>query len=102
MAFPTCWDGVNIDSDDHMSHVSYDLDGGSFDGRCPESHPVKLPKIQFFFRIIEYRGGYHTFADGSSIYHADYFSGWNQTELQNVLDTCENDSEASYESRCLV
>eukprot|EP00553_Chaetoceros_curvisetus_P002667 CAMPEP_0204621210 /NCGR_PEP_ID=MMETSP0717-20131115/6998_1 /ASSEMBLY_ACC=CAM_ASM_000666 /TAXON_ID=230516 /ORGANISM="Chaetoceros curvisetus" /LENGTH=82 /DNA_ID=CAMNT_0051635573 /DNA_START=895 /DNA_END=1139 /DNA_ORIENTATION=+ len=35
MAFPTCWDGVNIDSDDHMSHVAYDVEGGQFDGDCP-------------------------------------------------------------------
>ena len=32
MAFPTCWDGVNIDSSDHRSHVSYDIDNGEFGG----------------------------------------------------------------------
>ena len=86
---------MNIDSDDHMSHVSYDDDGGRFDGECPESHPVKFPEIQFFFRIREYSGGTHEFADGTSFYHADYFSGWDVEELQEVLDTCENDSEAA-------
>lgn len=30
LSFPTCWDGINVDSDDHQSHVSYDLDGGVF------------------------------------------------------------------------
>lgn len=95
MAFPTCWDGVNLDSDDHMSHVAYDLNGGSFDGECPDTHPVKLPEIQFFFRILEYTGGTHRFADGTSFYHADYFSGWDQNELQTILDTCSNDSEAA-------
>lgn len=95
MAFPICWDGVNLDSDDHMSHVSYDLDGGRFDGECPDTHPVKFPEIQFFFRIIEYTGGSHTFADGSSFFHADYFSGWNESELQQVLDECSNYSEAA-------
>lgn len=30
MSFPTCWDGKNIDSEDHKSHVSYDIDGGVF------------------------------------------------------------------------
>jgi hypothetical protein len=95
MAFPTCWDGVNIDSEDHMSHVAYDMNGGSFDGECPDTHPVKLPEIQFFFRILEYKGGPYRFADGTSFYHADYFSGWNQDELQAVLDTCVNDSEAA-------
>ena len=29
MAFPTCWDGTSLDSPDHMSHVSYDLEGES-------------------------------------------------------------------------
>lgn len=95
MAFPTCWDGTNIDSEDHMSHVSYDIDGGIFDGDCPKSHPIKLPEIQFFFRIVSYRGGKHIFADGTSFYHADYISGWKQNELQTVLDGCENDSDAA-------
>jgi len=95
MAFPTCWDGVNIDSEDHMSHVSYDNDGGYFDGECPDSHPVKLPEIQFFFRILPYPGGTHVFADGTNFYHADYFSGWDSAELQFVLDNCENESEAA-------
>ena len=59
--------------------------GGRFDGECPSSHPVKIPEIQFFFRIAPYSGGQHIFSDGTSFYHADYFSGWNQQELQNVL-----------------
>ena len=95
MAFPTCWDGVNIDSEDHMSHVSYDIEGGRFDGECPSSHPVKLPEIQLFFRILPYPGGTHVFADGTNYYHADYFSGWDSVFLQDVLDRCENYSDAA-------
>ena len=70
MAFPTCWDGVNIDSDDHKSHVAYSLGDGSFDGDCPSSHPVKLPQINFFFRIVPYSGGQHIFSDMTSFFHA--------------------------------
>lgn len=95
LSFPTCWDGINVDSDDHQSHVSYDLDGGVFDGECPSSHPIKIPQIQLFFRILNYSGGKHIFADGTSFYHADYFSGWDDTFLQTVLDECFNDSEAA-------
>ena len=29
------------------------------------------------------------------IFHSDYFSGWDEQELQTVLDNCENDSEAA-------
>ena len=27
--------------------------------------------------------------------HADYFSGWDETQLQKVLDECKNDGEAA-------
>jgi len=93
MSFPTCWDG-QFDSDDHQSHVHYTLDG-ELDGQCPASHPHRLPQIQFFFRIMPYSGGWHTFSDSTSIYHADYVSGWNETFLQEVLDNCETDSFAA-------
>ena len=94
MAFPTCWDGVNIDSEDHMSHVSYDIEGGRFDADCPATHPVKLPEIQLFFRIQPYPGGKHVFSDGTSFYHADYFSGWDSKELQNQTNTQQGYSSA--------
>merc|ERR1711907_910295 len=42
--FPSCWDGVNVDSDDHMSHVAY-TDDGYADGECPESHPISIPQL---------------------------------------------------------
>ena len=29
------------------------------------------------------------------IFHSDYFSGWDEKELQKVLDNCDNDSEAA-------
>ena len=91
MFFPSCWDGVNLDSPDHMSHVAYAVDG-EVDGDCPSSHPVKIPAISLFFRIFDYDGGWHTFSDGSGTFHADYVSGWDEEVLQGVLDNCENDS----------
>lgn len=94
--FPSCWDGVNLDSVDHMSHVSYDEEPeGAFDGPCPQSHPVKIPEIHWYFRILNYPGGHHQFSDGTGTLHADYMSGWNATFLQQVLDNCINYSEAA-------
>lgn len=81
-------DGQNNDSDDHMSHVVYSSDGSEF-GSCPGTHPFKLPVIQLFFRINNYKGGHYTFSDGSSVFHADYISGWEETFLQSVLDNCQ-------------
>ena len=29
------------------------------------------------------------------VFHSDYFSGWEEKELQDVLDDCENESDAA-------
>ena len=49
--FPTCWDGVNLDSPDHISHIAYPVNG-SFESNapCPASHPVRIP--QLFYETI--------------------------------------------------
>lgn len=106
IVFPSCWDGESLTADDYMSHVAYttgswdslpvdDRQAEAYAGECPSTHPVRIPEIQFYFRIKEYEGGHHVFADGGSEVHADYFSGWAEAELQTVLDECENDSEAA-------
>lgn len=46
--FPSCWDGKNLDSLDHKSHMAYpDLVG---DGNCPKTHPVRL--VTLFYEVI--------------------------------------------------
>jgi hypothetical protein len=40
---PSCWDGENLDSDDHKSHVVFPGE----DGQCPQENPVPLPRLQF-------------------------------------------------------
>ena len=70
--FPTCWNGVSLTSANMMDHVSYDTTvEGRFDGDCPATHPVKLPELHLYFRILDYPGGQHVFSDGTDIYHAD-------------------------------
>jgi len=98
--FPTCWDGTNVESEtgDHVAY-SEGCDGDEhnecFEFSCPASHPVKMPEIHLYVRVLGYEGGPHMFSDGSDIFHSDYFSGWDQTELQRVLDNCDNPSEAA-------
>ena len=29
------------------------------------------------------------------VFHSDYMSGWDEDELQRVLDNCDNDSEGA-------
>jgi hypothetical protein len=100
--FPSCWDGVNGDSSDHKSHMSYPI-GQNDNGACPSSHPVHL--ISIFFEVIysidkfanRWYGSDHpfVFAQGDRTgygFHGDFVNGWNQTTLQDAVDTCTNDS----------
>ena len=48
--FPSCWDGKNLDSPDHQSHVAYSeggWGGATGGGSCPSTHPVKLPQVMY-------------------------------------------------------
>ena len=48
--FPTCWDGVNLVSENMMDHVAYDTTAtGRFDGDCPASHPSNCRRSTFIF-----------------------------------------------------
>jgi len=53
LTFPTCWDGVNLDSADHKSHVAYPIAGSVTDrfdydgGKCPDTHPIKVPQVMY-------------------------------------------------------
>ena len=62
VTFPTCWDGVNLDSPDHQSHVAYaaipyepyadpiitrPYTPAQERGKCPDTHPVHLPQLMY-------------------------------------------------------
>lgn len=51
ISFQQCWDGVNLDSPDHKSHmatpVAYNSPDSSRPFRCPATHPVVLPLVTF-------------------------------------------------------
>jgi len=79
--FPNCWDGLNLDSADHASHLAYGLNG-----RCPATHPVRLPMLamQIHYRLTSTAG--LAFASGS-IYsaHADFFNAWDPAVLAALV-----------------
>lgn len=47
LIFPSCWDGKNLDSADHQSHVAYSNSGGLGTPNCPTSHPVSIPQVMY-------------------------------------------------------
>jgi len=53
--FPSCWDGKNIDSSDHKSHVAF-LSTGPDNGTCSDPNfPVTIPRIFMEFLTISDR-----------------------------------------------
>jgi len=92
--FPSCWDGKNIDSDDHKTHVAYPAIGDYNTGVCPESHPVAIFSlfVEFFFNTGLFQDiNKFAFANGDPTafgYHADFMMGWTDRAL---LQTAHND-----------
>jgi uncharacterized protein DUF1996 len=85
---PNCWDGMNLDSPEHASHMAYPSSN-----RCPASHPVVLPMVESFFRFKVGTApiGEVTLASGPWwTIHADLFFAWEPSELQRFVDQCLN------------
>ncbi|CAI6013883.1 hypothetical protein V2G26_003837 [Clonostachys chloroleuca] len=93
--FPSCWDGKNLDSSDHKSHVAFPAIGDYNTGVCPPSHPVAIfsvffeffydiNAIQDFNRLVWAQGD----AKGYGL-HGDFLNGWaDQRRFERAMDTC--------------
>lgn len=101
--FPSCWDGKNLDTPDHKSHMSYPASGNYNSGPCPPSHPVHL--ISIFYEVIydtqkfanEWYGSSQpfVFAQGDPTgygMHGDFVNGWDVDVLQRATDQCTSNS----------
>ena len=77
--FPDCWDGVNLDSPDHKSHMAYAGKGKT----CPPTHPILLPRIRVNVRYPTTGGPTAVLASGGQFSgHADFFNVWVPSELR--------------------
>ncbi|TFK27831.1 hypothetical protein FA15DRAFT_701627 [Coprinopsis marcescibilis] len=100
--FPSCWNGRDLDSPNHKSHVAYRSNGPD-SGECTDPNfPVSLPRIflevywgtadfdrfrsqamrpeQPFVFAYGDRTGYGN--------HADFTNGWEPGVLQRAVDGC--------------
>lgn len=89
ISFPSCWDGRNLDSADHRSHMSYPRGG-----RCPSTHPVEVSHLTMNVgynvtsaNVSTYKkwtlASDHAGQPGGSTTHADYFAAWNP-DIQDI------------------
>ncbi|KAF2763010.1 hypothetical protein EJ05DRAFT_506654 [Pseudovirgaria hyperparasitica] len=93
--FPSCWDGENLDSKDHKSHMAYPALGDYNIGVCPESHPVGIFSVffEFFYDTNAVRDfNRYVYAMGDTTgygLHGDFINGWtDQEKLQKAMSTC--------------
>jgi hypothetical protein len=86
VAFPDCWNGADLDSPDHASHLAY-----ARGGECDPDHPVPLPRLVL--------GAMYPMRDGQGVSlssggvltgHADFFNAWEQSKLEGLVSRCVN------------
>jgi hypothetical protein len=85
--FPNCWDGVRLDSADHLSHMAYPSSG-----KCPSSHPVPLPRItlRLEYPVSRTTGGITLSSGPYYTAHGDFWNTWNQPKLEQLTRDCLN------------
>jgi len=85
VTFPDCWDGVHLDSDDHISHVGY-----SSAGVCPSTLPVPIPQLQFSveYPVTGHHGLLELASGGVLTGHADFFNAWDEAKLTREVAQC--------------
>ncbi|GAP82747.1 putative wsc domain-containing protein [Rosellinia necatrix] len=94
VTFPPCWDGVNLDSANHKSHMAFPEHGDYNGGVCPQSHPHAIMQLffEFHFDTKKYTDRNFTFAQGDKTgygFHGDFINGWKDlTRLGNAHRTC--------------
>lgn len=102
---PNCWDGKNLDSPDHRSHMAYGSYNSWGENVCPDTHPVNIPS--FTMLISWSHSGFAEYSKwrlasdhvsphdptsaklppGSSM-HSDWFGGWDDGVMDMWHDGC--------------
>jgi hypothetical protein len=92
--FPSCWDGVHLDSADHKSHMAYP---NPLNGACPADHPVAVPKVAFesWYNGIHGGPGYSLASMGTYSMHGDFFAAWDPRLQNGLIDNCLNTHQRS-------
>lgn len=93
LMFPSCWNGVGLDSMDHHSHLAYpDL---LMEGECPPGFNHRLPSIYYetIWNTAIFQGiaGQFVLSNGDQTglgYHGDFLNGWDTEVLSEAIKVC--------------
>jgi hypothetical protein len=88
ITFPSCWNGKNLDSADHKSHMAYPAKNV-----CPADHPVRTPQVVFqvnYKNINGASGQYELSSGGQYSMHGDFFAAWDAKTQSALVNSCLN------------
>jgi hypothetical protein len=100
--FPMCWNGRDVDSADHRSHMAYGTGGSGWItalGGCPASHPIHVPEYtliavfksdgnsQNWYASSDRMPGMAAQPNGST-FHADWFGAWENSAQETWTQEC--------------
>ncbi|RCI16640.1 hypothetical protein L249_2572 [Ophiocordyceps polyrhachis-furcata BCC 54312] len=93
--FPSCWDGISLDSPNHKSHMAFPSIGDYNTGVCPPSHPKAILSVflEFFYdtaAVKNFNRWVWAMGDPTGYgLHGDFINGWtDQQALERAMDTC--------------
>lgn len=104
IAFPQCWDGVNLDSPSHQDHVVFPTHrpvAPPNNWFCPATHPVVIPQISMVTNFTVTKAAqdgnwrlasdnYERASDGGYSIHADWVNGWDEATMAGIVKNCLN------------
>jgi Domain of unknown function (DUF1996) len=101
LSFPNCWNGKDLDSANHMSHLAYSRTGNwkKDTNECPTTHPVRIPSIMF---VVDYKINvdnesaywrlssdmYAPTQPGGLSIHGDIMSAWDPKIMKMMVNNC--------------
>jgi hypothetical protein len=105
-AAPECWDGKNLDSPDHQSHMGFRVRTPEGVNLCPEDHPWVIPHFSMVAwytidQTLDLTGNPSWFLSSDDMnnddkpdmkpgttLHADWFGAWDDDVMKTWTDNC--------------
>jgi hypothetical protein len=89
VSFPQCWDGKHgyLAESKHMADV--------VGKKCPDSHPVAVPRLRLIFRLDGRRVPSALTSGPIESMHADFLNAWGVDPLAKLVSACVRGERSS-------